>query len=130
MIAQRLLTPTAWFAGDARASGWDVAEIQRLYATATLERTAWRLLDLPEPCVITIVENEAVHRRCSNACRVNKKLHPAEQACQHDVHHHGRPHVVSADGWTVKGWPFHQADSKCEILRSVGPEGGEIASAD
>ena len=37
LIAQRLLTPTAWFADDARAAGWDVVELKRLYATAGYE---------------------------------------------------------------------------------------------
>ncbi len=118
LIAQRLLTPAAWFAGDARAAGWDVAELKRLYATAGQELVAWRLLDLPEPCIITVVENDRVRRR-SNAWRVAKTLHPAEQECQCYVHHHDRPHVVSADGWTVQGWPVHGPDWKREILRSV-----------
>ena len=119
LIAQRLLTPTAWFAGDARAAGWDVTELKRLYVTAGHEVVAWRLLDLPEPCIITVVENDHVHRRRSNAWRVAKTLHPAEKECQRYVHHYSRPRVVSADGWTVQGWPIHSADWKREILRSV-----------
>ena len=124
LIAQRLLTPTAWFAGDARARGWDVPELQKLYTTAGQELVAWRLLDLPEPCVVTVVENGHVHRRRSNAWRVTKTLHPAEQECQHYVHHYSRPRVVSADGWTVQGWPVHRPDWKREILRSVADGDG------
>ena len=119
LIARRLLTPTAWFADDARASSWDVPAIQRRYATATLELAAWRLLDLTEPCIITIVEGDHVQRRRSNAWRVNKTLRPAECECQRYVHHYSRPRVVAADGWTVQGWPVHQPDWKREILRSV-----------
>jgi hypothetical protein len=122
LLARLLLTPTSWFAGDARACGWDVPEIKNLYATAGYEVVAWRLLDLPEPCVITIIENDHVHRRRSNAWRVNKTLQPAERECQRYVHHYSRPRVVSADGWTVQGWPLHEADWKREILRSVGEE--------
>ena len=119
LIARRVLTPTAWFAGDARARGWDVPEIQRLYTTATLELTAWRLLDLSEPCIITVVDSDHVQRRRSNAWRVNKTLEPVESACQRYVHHFSRPRVVADDGWTVQGWPVHQPDWKREILRSV-----------
>ncbi len=119
LIAQRLLTPSAWFAGDARSAQWDILELKKIYATAGLELTAWRLLDLPEPCVITVVENDHVHRRRSNAWRVGKTLQPAEQECQRYVHHYSRPRVVSADGWTVQGWPVHSPDWKREILRSV-----------
>ena len=35
---------------------------------------------------------------------------------------HGRPHVISAGGWTVQGWPVHQSDWKREVLRSVFSE--------
>ena len=122
LLAHRLLTPTSWFAGDARACGWDVPERKRLYDTAGYEVVAWRLLDLPEPCVITIVENDHVHRRRSNAWRVNKTLQPAERECQRYVHHYSRPRVVAADGWTVQGWPLHESDWKREILRSVCEE--------
>jgi hypothetical protein len=119
LLAHRLLTPTSWFAADARACGWDVPELKRLYDTAGYEVVAWRLLDLPEPCVITIVKNDHVHRRRSNAWRVNKTLQPAERECQRYVHHYSRPRVVSAEGWTVQGWPLHEPDWKREILRSV-----------
>ena len=122
LIAQRLLTPTAWFAADARAAGGDVAELSRLYATAGMERIAWRLLDLPAPCIITVVDNDHVHRRRSNAWPVRKVLTPPEEECQRYVNHYSRPRVVRANGWTVQGWPIHQADWKREILRSVVDE--------
>ncbi len=122
LLARLLLTPTSWFAGDARACGWDVLEIKTLYTTAGHEVVAWRLLDLTTPCVITVVENDHVHRRRSNAWRVNKTLQPAERECQRYVHYYSRPRVVSAEGWTAQGWPLHEADWKREILRSVGEE--------
>ena len=93
--------------------------MKRLYATASHEVVAWRLLDLATPCVVTIVDNDHVHRRRSNAWRVNKTLQPAERECQRYVHHYSRPRVVAADGWTVQGWPVHGPDWKREILRSV-----------
>ena len=113
------MTPGAWFADDARGCAWDVLELKRLYATAGHEVVAWRLLDLPTPCVITVVENGSVHRRRSNAWRVSKTLQPAERECQRYVHTYSRPRIVAADGWTVQGWPLHRPDGKREILRSV-----------
>ena len=89
---------------------------------------AWRLLDLPEPCVITVVENDHVHRRRSNAWRVDKTLHPAEARVPALRPHYSRPRVVSADGWTVQGWPVHSPDWKREILRSV-VDGGMAEAA-
>ncbi len=119
LFAYRLLAPTAWFGGDARACGYELPELKERYRTASEEVLAWRLLDLPEPCVITVVDDGRVLRRRSNAWRVRRELEPPERDCQRYVHHHGRPRVVRAGGWTVQGWPVPRADGKREILRST-----------
>jgi hypothetical protein len=119
LFAYHLLVPSHWFAADAPASGYDVLALKEKYQTASHEVIAWRFLDLPAPCIVTIVDNEAIHRRRSNAWRAGRKLAPAEQRCQHYVNHYSRPRTVQEDGWTVHGWPVHQADWKREILRSV-----------
>jgi hypothetical protein len=121
-VAVRLLVPTCWFAGDARSAGWDVAALHERYRTASQEVVAWRLLDLAEPCVITVVEDGRARRRRSNAWRVNRILSAPEQACQRFVHENGRPHAVRDGGWTVQGWPGVPAGRGCEILRSVVDE--------
>jgi hypothetical protein len=119
LFAHRLLAPTVWFGGDARACGYELPELKRRYRTAGHEVLAWRLLDLPEPCVITVVDDGRVRRRRSNAWRVRRELEGPEQECLRYVSHHGRPHVVRADGWTVQGWPVPRPEGKREILRSV-----------
>jgi hypothetical protein len=83
---------------------------------------AWRFLDLPEPCIVTILDNDAITRRRSNAWPIKRKLEPAEEKCQRHVHQRGKPHVVRENGWSVQGWPVHQADWQREILRSVVEE--------
>jgi Zn-dependent peptidase ImmA (M78 family) len=124
LFAYRLLVPTRWLTADAPALDYDVLELKQRYRTSSHEVVAWRLLDLPEPCVITIVDNEHVSRRRSNAWRVTRRLEPPEEECQRYVHYYSRPRVVRADGWTVQGWPVHQTDWKREILRSVFEETG------
>lgn len=126
LFAYRLLVPSAWFAADAPALAYDLLDLKQRYRTASHEVIAWRWLDLPEPCVVTIFDNEYVSRRKSNAWRITRQLAPAEVECQRHVNTHGCPHAVSADGWTVQGWPVHQADWKREVLRSVwdGPTDG------
>jgi hypothetical protein len=125
LFAQHLLTPRAWFAGDARSLGYDLLELAKLYSTAGTERVAWRLLDLPEPCILSVVDNGHVLRRRSNAWPVRRELLPPEKECQRYVHHYSRPRVVVGGGWTVQGWPLHRADWKREILRTAGePEDG------
>jgi hypothetical protein len=119
LVASHLLLPTSWFADDARRLEYDVLELKQLYATAAPDLIAWRLLDLAEPCIITVVDNDHVQRRRSNAWRVRRELAAPERECQRYVNHFSRPRVVCADGWTVQGWPVHQSDWKREILRSV-----------
>jgi Zn-dependent peptidase ImmA (M78 family) len=119
LLAHHLLVPACWFASDAPQLGYDVLELKQRYRTASHEVLALRLLDLPEPVIITIVDNDHVSRRRSNAWRVSKQLEPVEQRCQRYVNHYSRPKVLREDGWTVHGWPVHQADWKREILRSV-----------
>jgi hypothetical protein len=122
LFAYRLLVPTCWFAQDAPAAGYDVLQLKKRYRTASHEVFAWRFLDLPEPCIVTIVDNDHIHRRRSNAWPVRRRLEPVEQECQRYVNHFSRPRRVHEAGWTVDGWPVHQADWKREILRSVVDE--------
>ena len=119
LFAHRLLVPTRWLSAEARACGYDLPCLKERFRTASHEVLAWRLLDLPEPCVITIVDNDSVSRRRSNAWRVGKRLSPAEEECQRYVHEYNRPRVVRGGGWTVQGWPVHQPDWKREVLRGV-----------
>jgi Zn-dependent peptidase ImmA (M78 family) len=119
LFAQRLLVPSCWFASDAPVTGYDLLQLKEQYRTASHEVIAWRLLDLPEPCVVTIVDNDHIHRRRSNAWRVRRELAAPEIQCQRYVNHYSRPRVIQEAGWTVQGWPVHKTDWKREILRSV-----------
>jgi hypothetical protein len=119
LFAYRLLVPSCWFQTDAPDQHYDVLALKRLYTSASHEVIAWRLLDLPEPCIITILDNDHVHRRRSNGWTIRRQLEPPELRCQQYVHRHSRPHRVQEERWTVQGWPVHQADWKREILRSV-----------
>src|SRR6516165_9007378 len=56
LFAHRLLVPTSWFADDARLHDYDVLALKQKYSTASHEVIAWRMLDLPAPCIITIVD--------------------------------------------------------------------------
>jgi Zn-dependent peptidase ImmA (M78 family) len=122
LFAHHLLVPTAWFADDVKLHDYDVLELKQKYHTASHEVLAWRMLDLPAPCIITVVDNDHIHRRRSNAWHVRKELEEAEKQCQRYVNYYSRPRVVRANGWTVQGWPVHQSDWKREILRSVVDE--------
>jgi hypothetical protein len=122
LFAHRLLVPTLWLQDEARNCDFDLLELKQRFRTASHEVIAWRLLDLSDPCIITIVDNDHVHRRRSNAYRVRKELSGPEKECQRYVSRYSRPTQLRDQGWTVQGWPIHQADWKREILRSVVDE--------
>jgi len=119
LFAYRLLVPTCWFSEDAKTFDYDLLALKKRYATSSHEVLAWRFLDLPDPCVVTIIDNEHIHRRRSNAWPTRRVLLPVEERCWRYVTEHGKPTVVRDDEWTVTGWPVHQLDWKREILRSV-----------
>ncbi len=122
LLAQRLLVPTLWLQDEVRNCDGDLLELKKRFPTASHEVIAWRLLDLADPCIITIIDNDHVHRRRSNAWRMRKELSGPEKLCQRYVNQYSRPTLVREEGWTVQGWPIHQADWKREILRSVVDE--------
>lgn len=119
LFATHLLVPTRWFREEAPAMEYDLLRLKERYRTTSHEVLAWRLLDLSEPCVVAIVDDDHVTKRRSNALRVNRQLSEAEQECQQLVSREGTPQVVSRDGWTTQGWPVEREDGKREILRSV-----------
>jgi Zn-dependent peptidase ImmA (M78 family) len=123
LFASRLLVPSRWLAGDAPACDYDVLELKKRYRTSSHEVIAWRFLDLPAPCIITIVDNDHISRRKSNSWPIRAKvLEPVEERCQRLVSQQGRPRTVRDGTWTVQGWPVHQGAWKREILRSVVEE--------
>jgi Zn-dependent peptidase ImmA (M78 family) len=119
LLAYHLLVPQRWFADDAPHLEYNLLELKKRYKTSSHEVIAWRFLDLPTPSIVTIIDNEHIYRRRSNAWPTHRHLEPAEEECQRYVHYYSRPKVVQKDQWTVHGWPVHQPDWKREILRSV-----------
>jgi Zn-dependent peptidase ImmA (M78 family) len=119
LFAYHLLVPQRWFADEATQLNYDVLALKKRYHTASHEVIAWRLLDLPSPAIITIIDNDHIYRRRSNAWPTRRHLEPVEEECQRYVHYYSRPKVIHKDQWTVHGWPVHQPDWKREILRSV-----------
>ena len=118
LFAYHLLVPSRWFVADAKAVDGNLLKLKKRYKTSSHEVIALRFLDLPEPCVVTVIDNDHVSRRRSNGPRITRELLPAEKKCQQFVTSRGRAKIVRADGITVQGWPVHTPDWKREILRS------------
>ena len=117
-LAGRLLLPTAWFAADAAATGWDLIALKTRYATASHELIARRMLEFPPPVIITIFDNRAISFRRSNLPGRVPPLSAAEGQCWRAVHERAAPRRIDQRPWSVHGWPVHEPGWKREILRT------------
>jgi hypothetical protein len=119
LVVGRVLAPTKLLRRALRECRYDLAALKQSFSTAGMEVLALRLLDLDEPCVISVVDDGIVSMRRGNRNPVGKKLEAAEQSCHDHVAELELPHRVRADGWTVWGWPVPGRAFRRIILRAV-----------
>lgn len=119
LIAPRILLPKRWFETAARKKNNDLARLKEVFATATYEAIALKLLELEEICVIAIVDDGTVGLRRSNGIAATKTLTPAEEACVAKVIETEEPAVVRREGWASRGWPIPSGPYQRIIVRSL-----------
>jgi Zn-dependent peptidase ImmA (M78 family) len=119
LFASHLLLPSRSFFDEVRSVAGDLLELKAIFATASHELIAMRLLDLPEPSIVTIFDQGKVTRRRSSTTSHAPQLQQAERECWTDIHHYNHPSERSTDDFTVQGWPVHEPGWKREILRTV-----------
>jgi hypothetical protein len=122
LIVPRVLIPTRLLRTALKEHKYDVPALGAAFATAPVEMVAMRLLDLDEPCVISIVDDGVVAVRRGNRQAEGKRLEPAEQQCHDRVAELELPHRVRLSGWTVQGWHIPDRPFRRIILRSVRDE--------
>jgi hypothetical protein len=119
LIVPRVLIPTRLLRAALRECKYDVPALKKVFVTATTEAVALRLLDLDEPCVISVIDDGVVAARRSNRFPVTRKLEDAEQACLDRIMELDLPHRLRAGGWTAQGWPVPERPFRRIILRAV-----------
>ncbi|MBA4066866.1 MAG: hypothetical protein C0501_24795 [Isosphaera sp.] len=119
LVVPRLLIPTRLLRAALRDCKYDVPALQGVFSTARTETVALRLLDLDDPCVVSVVDDGVVATRRSNRFPVAKTLEPAEQACHDRVAELELPHRVRDGGWTAHGWFVPGRPFRRIILRAV-----------
>jgi predicted transcriptional regulator len=119
LAASRLLLPSEWFRVDAERSGGDLLSLKRRYETASHELIAFRLLDLPQPAVITVFDQGRQTRRKGNGPFRVPPLDRTEEECWLEVRRFGRAHESARDGRRIQGWPIHEPGWQREILRTT-----------
>lgn len=117
-LAGRLLVPSDWYREDALDLDWDLPRLKARYSTASHELLARRMLDLPPPVIVTIVDDGRLYFRRSNVPGRVPPLGEAEKSCRRDAHRHGRSVAVGLGVSRVQAWPIHEPGWKREILRT------------
>lgn len=118
LAASRILLPSEWFREDAARFSGDLFELKRRYESASHELIAFRLLDLPQPVVITVFDQGKQTRRRGNTPARVPPLDRLEQECWLTVRRFHRTHEIAQDGRRVQGWPIHEPGWQREILQT------------
>jgi Zn-dependent peptidase ImmA (M78 family) len=122
-LAGCLLMPRVWFAADGAACAWDLFELKTLYATASHEMIARRMLEMAPAIVVTLWDQGRRIWRRSNVLGRSTPLTAAESAARRAAHDCGLPVRCDAlelpDGVDdVRAWPVHEPGWKREIVRT------------
>ncbi len=120
LLASRLLLPRRWFVADARGTGYDLLELKRIYATASHELIAWRMLDLEAPAIVSLFDQGRLMRRRADQGRRPPPLHALEQRAWQQVHKTSRCVCLREEGLCVQAWPVHEPHWRREFVRFSG----------
>jgi hypothetical protein len=123
-LALAMLLPFAWFRADGYAVDWDLYELKQVYATASHELIARRMLSMSPGVIISLFDQGKLVWRKSNVLRRPPLLVPAEQRTWQVTHADNRPAQYECrdlpDGLRdVRCWPVHEPAWKREILRTA-----------
>ena len=120
-IMPRLLLPTRWFRRDARKLQFHVLELRDIYATATYEMVAQRLLDIADddPVVVAVADDGSVVYRKANQGSPGRTLTAAEDKARRIAEETQEPAKARLAGWTSWAYPVPDGPYHRIILRSV-----------
>lgn len=118
-FANVLLAPGEWFYADCMELEFDLLALKDRYRTASYEVLAMRMLDLPQPGIVTIFDNDELIRRRSNLTGGLPSLHPVELAAQSAAHESAEPVCRRTEELAAWAWPIHEPGWKREILRTT-----------
>ncbi len=122
-LAGCLLLPRPWFAAAGADWDWDLYHLKRIFATASHELIARRMLEMAPPVIITLWDHDRPQWRRGNLGGRTPPTTPAEHAARRAAHDLGRPTRCDAsqlpDGVEdIRAWPIHEPNWKREIIRT------------
>ena len=122
-LASSLLLPRDWFLRDGVRVDWDLFDLKTIYATASHELIARRMLEMPAAVILTLADQGRTVWRRSNRSFRPPPLTPAERDAWTAAHDEGQPVQCDPrelpDGVDdVRAWPIHEPGWRREIIRT------------
>lgn len=123
-LAGCLLLPRTSFLRDGLALDWDLRALKSRYATASHELIARRMLEMPPPVIITLVDQGRRQWRRSNRRPYAPPMTPQESNVWQAAHDRGAATRCRAsrlpEGLAdIRAWPIHEPQWKREIVRTA-----------
>lgn len=129
LAASFLLMPTPWFREECMRTGFDIAELKKVFSTASWEAVSLRTLNFSES-IITIVDDGRVTRRKSSyPFHVPKKLSGEEKHLVEEVLRTGTAKTQHFPSCEVAGYPVFEEEHRRVILRTLFDESAAPESA-
>jgi hypothetical protein len=123
-LASCLLLPAESFTADGAALDWDLPGLKSIYATASHELIARRMLEMPPAAIITLVDQGRVQwRRCNRQFKA-PPMSPPERHVWKSAFELGlptqcEPSELPTGIEDVRVWPIHEAQWRREIVRTA-----------
>ncbi|HYO24417.1 MAG TPA: ImmA/IrrE family metallo-endopeptidase [Lacipirellulaceae bacterium] len=122
-LAGCLLLPRRWFLADGYAVDWDLFELKSIYATASHEMIARRMLEMPPRVIVTMWDQgRQAWRRGNGSCGRPAPLTTPERDAWRIAHGVGEPARCDPGDLPeeisdVRAWPVHEPHWKREFAR-------------
>ncbi|NLE37685.1 MAG: ImmA/IrrE family metallo-endopeptidase [Pirellulaceae bacterium] len=118
-LASRLLLPTRWLFDAVIESGWDLTQLKMVFASASHELIARRMLDFAPPVIVTLYDQGQITFRRSNVPGRVPPPSPVESRCRDEAHRRGEPIGESDGPVEITAWPIHEPHWQREIVRTA-----------
>jgi hypothetical protein len=122
-LAGALLLPRDWFLRDGVRVDWDLFDLKAIYATASHELIARRMLEMPPALIVTLADQGRCIWRRSNRSFRAPPLTSVERDAWIAAHDGGQTVQCESselpDGVDdVRAWPIHEPGWRREIIRT------------
>jgi len=120
--ASFLLMPTEWFRDECLSTRFDIAELKKVFSTASWEAVALRTLNFSEAVITILDDGRLTRRKSSYPFYVPRKLSEEENEVAQEILRTGKPQTQHFPACEVGGYPVFEEEHKRVILRTTFDE--------